>query len=202
MSTRGGIAVLAALVIGALPGRAAGGDAKAAAPQAKTAAPASSSRHEERGRPYDPKDYSAEEKERIDALFYRVICDCPEENWSRTLAQCAANCADPQKEQVRDAVKRGLTDREVLAEQLRLHGGDERVLAVPRSPLSGVLIALGAVALTAAVIAVLLRSVRRRPAAGRDRPGGPGIPSASAAETEEDRRIADEVERDLEEMDR
>ena len=168
------------------------------------------------------QEITAEQKERIDRLFYRVICDCPDENWSRTLAQCSAGCADKQKDQVRRAVLSGLSDEQVLAQQLQDHGGDERVLAVPRSIwafLANAIPYLIVAGLGVAVVVLLRRSVRRgggdgpsAPSAGGRQSGaraaspassGRGAsPTARAPESAEERRLGDAVEQDLEEMDR
>lgn len=144
-------------------------------------------------------DLTPEQRERVARLFGRILCACPRENWTRTLAGCGEGCADPQRGMVRAAVKAGMSDEAILARQVQIYG-TEQVLALPESPAANILPYAIALALAAIVIAVLRRSVRRgRKAAG----GGPAAPAAEGRPArDEDRRIADEVERDLEEMDR
>jgi hypothetical protein len=165
--------------------------------------------HGEAAAPYDPRDFSPEQRARIEKLFLEVMCDCGEENWSRTLAGCPSGCAEPQKRLIREAVKRGLTDDQVLKDQLQRHGGDQRVLSVPDSPLSSLFPYLALGAATAVVLMVLLAKVRPRPR-GKSPGGGPTTPPPAAARagapgstpaTEDERRIGEAVERDLQEMD-
>ena len=165
--------------------------------------------HGEAAPPYDPRDFTPEQRARIEKLFLEVMCDCGEENWSRTLAGCPSGCAEPQKRVIREAVKRGLNDDQVLKDQLQRHGGDQRVLAVPDSPLASLFPYLALGAATALVLMVLLAKVRPR-ARGKAPGGGPTTPAAPAAgagapgsppATAEERRIGEAVERDLQEMD-
>jgi cytochrome c-type biogenesis CcmH protein len=165
--------------------------------------------HGEAAAPYDPREFTPEQRARIEKLFLEVMCDCGEENWSRTLAGCPSGCAEPQKRIIREAVKRGLTDDQVIQDQLKRHGGDQRVLSVPDSPLASLFPYLALGAATALVLMVLLAKVRPRargkppggsaasPHPGAARAGSPQSPAA----TEEERRIGEAVERDLQEMD-
>ncbi len=165
--------------------------------------------HGEAGKPYDPREFTPEQRDRIEKLFARVICDCPRENWSKTLAGCPDGCSEDQKKKIREAVKRGLTDEQVLDEQLAAHGGDRRVLAEPDSPLASLFPYLTLGVLTAIVVLVLIASIRPRPAA-RPPAKAAGIAgmdgtkalaeSGRGAAAEDERRIADAVEKDLQEM--
>jgi hypothetical protein len=148
---------------------------------------------------YDPREFSPVQKERIERLFGQVMCDCPRESWSRTLAGCPDTCADPQKAEIRDGVKRGLTDQEVLSEQLKIHRGDRRVLSVPEGILSSLFPYLALGGLTAVVLMVIAAAVRPRSKVKSAAPGADERPPAGA--TDEDRRIGDAVEKDLQEMD-
>jgi len=151
--------------------------------------------HGGEARPYDPSDYTPEERRRIENLFRYILCACPRENWTRTLAGCPDGCADEQKMMVRLGVKAGKTDQEIIAEQVRIHR-TEKVKAVPDSKLAHLTPYLVVGALAIALGAALVRSVRRR---------GPSAPrkalEAPPALSREDRELADTVERDLREMD-
>jgi hypothetical protein len=45
-------------------------------------------------------DLPREHRERVWSLWNRLVCACPDENWSKLLANCPDGCADPQKQQV------------------------------------------------------------------------------------------------------
>jgi len=154
--------------------------------------------HGHEAAPFDAGDLRPGEKERFDGLFSKIICACPRENWTKTLAGCPDGCSDRQKDMVRRAVRTGKTDAEILDEQLRTFG-TPKVLAIPDSAMAtwfpyAALIALGAI-----VVALLNRSVGR----ARARPSGeaPPPPAPTEGQTEEERRIAESVEKDLREMD-
>ncbi len=157
-----------------------------------------SSGHGERAKPYDPREFTPQQRERIDRLFYRVMCKCKKENWSKTLAGCPDACADEQKQEIRVAVKAGRSDQEILDEQARKYG--PRALAIPDSTLASWFPYMVLGGLTVVVLLILARSIRPAPRTGPEGESqGPASPSGLS---EEDRRIADAVERDLEEMDR
>jgi hypothetical protein len=153
--------------------------------------------HAAEAAPVDTSDLTPEQLERIESLYGRVLCACPEEDWTRTLAGCPHGCSDRQKRMVRDGVKRALADEEILAEQVRVFG-TEKVLAIPRSTAATLVPYLILVVFTAGVVVLLAASLRP------SRRGAPPAPPVDApgGGTEEDRRIAEAVERDLEEMDR
>jgi cytochrome c-type biogenesis protein CcmH/NrfF len=154
--------------------------------------------HGEASKPYDSKDWSPEERRRLDHLFGQIVCACPKEGWSKTLAGCPDGCSEKQKAEVRAALKAGKTDEEIIAEQVRIYG-TEQVKALPDSPLAHLFpfVALGALAVLA--VAFLVRSVRPR------RPGAAEPPPAAAVRAEGpaagQNEIEEAVERDLREMD-
>jgi hypothetical protein len=153
--------------------------------------------HAAEAAPVDTSDLGPEERERIERLFTRVMCACPEEDWTRTLAGCPHGCSDRQKEMVRQGVKKGLPDEEILADQVRTFG-TEKVLAIPRSAAATLVPYLFLVVFTAGAIFILAASLRpSRPGGTRER-----TVEAPGGATEEDRRIGEAVERDLEAMDR
>jgi len=138
--------------------------------------------------PYDPRDFTAEQRERIERLFRHVICACPRENFTKTLAGCPDDCADTQKGMIRAAVKAGKTDQEIFDEQVRA-AGTRQVLSVPESALAhyGHFIILGV--LTVGVVWLLRRSLKPPEAGGKTKSGP------------DEERLGDAVDRDVAEMD-
>ena len=143
----------------------------------------------------NPKDFTAPELERISALYSQIICACPNENWTKTLAGCPDGCADRQKQMVRDGVKAGKSDAQIINEQVRGYG-TEQIRAQPDSVFSktGPYIALGILGIVMGL--VLARSVRKR---GGVTPSGT---LTAAPKHGDDASASDQIERDLEEMDR
>jgi cytochrome c-type biogenesis protein CcmH/NrfF len=150
---------------------------------------------------YDLRDFTPEERGRIDHLQSVLICACPTEGWAKTLNGCQEGCAQPQKTAIRAAIKAGKTDQEIIDEQVQAFG--ERVKAIPDSTLSRLVPFLALSALTVVVLGLLLRSVRRKGVggAGPGRPRRAGEPPAAAADPGREKELADLVERDLTEMD-
>lgn len=75
------------------------------------------------------QDLSIEQRQRVHRLWTQVICNCPRENWSRTLANCPDGCAEGQKNQIKAQVLAGRSDEEILAIQKEENG--PRVLSSP-----------------------------------------------------------------------
>jgi len=145
---------------------------------------------------YDYREFTPEQRERIDYLFRRVMCACPRENWTRTLAGCPDDCADAQKAQVRAAVKRGLSNEEVLAEQVKRYDTEE-VLSLPPSNLAHLVPYAALAALAVVVVGLLVRAVRP---AGGPAPSGAATAATPDARSEEEKRLDAAVEKDLAEM--
>jgi len=170
--------------------------------------------HGMEGKPYDPADYTPGQRERVDRLFTLVICACPKEGYTKTLAGCPDGCADEQKREVRAGVKAGKTDQQILDEQVMVHG-TKQVLSLPDSRLAHLVPYLALAVMVLVVLAILVASVRPRPPAGAairgaaaSPPGkasaaGPRAdgPSAGEGDPEEEARLEAAVERDLAEMD-
>jgi len=76
---------------------------------------------------------SVEDRRRVEHLEASIICACPRENWSKTLANCPDGCADQQKLFIRDAVRSGKSDGAVFEAMVAAYSG--KVLAAP--PWSG-----------------------------------------------------------------
>jgi cytochrome c-type biogenesis protein CcmH/NrfF len=155
--------------------------------------------HGEPAKPYDPRDFTTPERERIELLFQQVMCKCPREDWSKTLAGCPDGCAEQQKAEIRAAVKAGKKDDQIIAEQVGRYGREAR--ARPDSLLAhwGPYLALAA----CGILALLALSRALRPA--KPVPEAVSVAAAPPAETvtasEDERRLEEEVERDLREMD-
>ena len=70
------------------------------------------------------------EEKRILRLFEEYKCDCPKEDWTRTLFGCFEPCADRQRKLIRDLVASGASDQEIR-EKMIADAGTEKVLAQP-----------------------------------------------------------------------
>ena len=75
-----------------------------------------------------------EERNRVRRLLQEIMCDCPRENYSRTLSNCPDACAKPQKMIIRRMVKDGNRDEEILQTMLHRVQQDQRVLARAVTP--------------------------------------------------------------------
>ncbi len=139
---------------------------------------------------------------RIDALERGIICWCPEENWTRTLAGCAQGCAEPQKALVRQWIDEGSTDEEVVARMVGHPMGDPRVRAMPLAEGSNWVGYLfpGVLAALALVFVVL---VLRRMTRGSRSPVGSTIFASEASfkrDSKGDAEMGEQIERELKEM--
>lgn len=151
-----------------------------------------------------------ERQARWDALERGVICWCPEENWTRTLAGCAQGCADEQKALIHQWVDEGMTNAEVLKRMVAHPKGGPKVRAVPEASgvawlgylFPAVFFAAGCIV----VVGFLRRSMRphraplpgSRPSAanGSEARGGP----LASAEADPDAAIGERIEREVREM--
>lgn len=70
----------------------------------------------------------ASEPKRVLQLFEQFRCDCPKENWTRTLAGCFEPCVERQRNLVRGFVADKLTDEKIFQEMIK-DAGTEKVLA-------------------------------------------------------------------------
>lgn len=110
-------------------------------------------------------------EQRRDALeaYAHIVCKCPNENWSKTLASCPDGCADQQKGMVLRRIAEGWKLEAIVAEQVERFGS--KAAADPGAGKDGsrwIILSLG----VGAVVAVgVLLSWRRRagetPAAAR-----------------------------------
>ncbi len=151
-------------------------------------------------------DLDVAQRERARALFSEVMCSCPRENWSRTLGSCPDGCANQQKQTILARVLQGISDREILDEQVRIAkqilpmtGRDpadaERVLAAPPGALGMWVIALPLAGFLGAtiVLGAILKSWTG--------PGGGDAPSQqSDGPAPDDAEIA-AIEKELSEVD-
>jgi len=134
---------------------------------------------------------------RIEALYRGLMCWCPNEDWTRTLAGCTESCADEQKAMVQRGVDEGLSDEEIIQQMVNHPRGGPRVRAIPETTgtnllgfvLPVVFFAVGVIV----VIAALIGLSRHR--------GGPSPPlGKKLPETEEDRVWSERIEKELKEM--
>lgn len=110
------------------------------------------------------EDLSIEDRQRARRLWSHVICSCPRENWSKTLANCPDGCSDPQKQVILMQVEDGLSDEEILAAQVTQWG--TKVMAKPDDALTyalPIVFLFGCVG----VVSLVLLSWRRKAAAAR-----------------------------------
>ena len=134
---------------------------------------------------------------RMEALHRNILCWCPDENWSRTLAGCTDPCANEQKAMVQRGVDEGLSDAEIIQQMVDYPRGGPSVRAIPEiagTNLLGYMLPLILVAAGVLVVVVLLfgLSSRRPPLAA---PAG-GEPE----EGEEDRIWGERIEKEIKEM--
>jgi cytochrome c-type biogenesis protein CcmH/NrfF len=133
---------------------------------------------------------------RRDFLLRSLVCWCPKEEWTRTVAGCAEGCADEQKDLVAQWLAQGYTDEEILARMVAHPKGGPRVRAAPDATGTNLIgyVAPFAIFGAAAGVAVLaLRRVIRR----RSKEGRAGVARPAARSDEE---LADRIERELKEM--
>ncbi len=149
---------------------------------------------------FDSRDYTPEQLIRLEKLYSLIVCKCPRENWTKSLAGCPEGCALEQKVQVRQAVKAGKTDEEILAEQVKLYG--PQVLA--RTPAEGLagfylyLLPFLCLAFFAIVMVLILRRLTRRTARPEVLAGQ--TPAPAAAPSREDEEWSRKIEQELQEM--
>ena len=135
---------------------------------------------------------------RTDRLERSIICWCPNENWTRTLAGCGEGCAEEQKKLVKDWVEEGCTDEEIMRRMEEHPKGGPRTRAVPL--LTGTnwfayvfpFLLFGA---AVTLVAVVLRRVT-----GQRKPAGPHVSEAAPAALDPD--WDQKIEEELKELER
>jgi cytochrome c-type biogenesis protein CcmH/NrfF len=137
---------------------------------------------------------------RKDALLRGLVCWCPKEEWTRTVAGCAEPCADEQKDLVARWLAGGFTDEEIIGRMVAHPKGGPRVRAAPLASGTNLVGYLGpfAILVAAAVIAALaLRRVLR----GRGGEKAALLPERAAGpDGRGDDEIGERIERELKEM--
>lgn len=131
-------------------------------------------------------------EQRRDALdaYAHIVCKCPNENWSKTLASCPDGCADQQKGMVLRRIAEGWTRDAIVAEQVERFGA--KAAADPGSGRDGsIWIILALTVGAASAVGVLLTWRRRAGASGAQRE-----PSSAATGDE-----TSAIERELREID-
>lgn len=133
-------------------------------------------------------DLSVERRQLAMRVWSVVICNCPRENWSKTLLNCPDGCADAQKQEILQRIEAGWDADAIFDEQKAKYG--PKVIGKPDDVLTYLLPVLVLVA-CGVVVALVFARWRR--------------------ETEERRRARDHnvepqsdelaaIERELEEM--
>jgi cytochrome c-type biogenesis protein CcmH/NrfF len=122
--------------------------------------------------------------------FSRIVCACPRENWSKTLANCPDGCAVPQKQLAIARIVEGRTLDEIVAEQVKRYGS--KAAADPGAFWNGAWLVGGTAAAGLVVAGFVL--ARWASAARRRRAEPPAANDADRAETAA-------VERELREID-
>lgn len=101
-------------------------------------------------------------EQRRDALeaYAHIVCKCPVENWSKTLASCPDGCADQQKGMVLRRIAEGWKLDAIVAEQVERFGS--KAAADPGAGKDGSLWIMLSLAIGAVAAVGVLLSWRRR----------------------------------------
>jgi cytochrome c-type biogenesis protein CcmH/NrfF len=135
---------------------------------------------------------------RRDSLLRGLVCWCPKEEWTRTVAGCAEPCADEQKELVAAWLAAGYTDVEIMDRMVAHPKGGPKVRAAPAASgtnLIGYLAPFAILGAAAVIVAVALRRVVRGRAGEVERSA-----VQAAARSPDDDDIGERIERELREM--
>lgn len=135
-------------------------------------------------------DLTPEQRHLAEDAFGRVVCACPNENWSKTLAMCPDGCAVPQKQMIMTRIREGWPIAQIVAEQVQEHG--PKAAAAPGTSRDGTWLVVAGVAAAAVVAGVVLASWSASATRRRTAPA-----PADAAGGDE----TDAVERELREID-
>jgi hypothetical protein len=134
-------------------------------------------------------DLTAAQRRLAEETFGRVICDCPNENWSKTLAMCPDGCALPQKQEILQQIRQGWTLDRMVEAQVQVRG--PKVAAAPGVHRDGTWLVVAAVGAAAAVAGIVL--LRWSRAAAERRAAAPPPPAAGPE--------SEAIERELREID-
>jgi len=107
---------------------------------------------------------SVEAERRYQRLLGKLICKCPSENWTRTLATCRDACAEEQKLLIRERLRQGWSDERIIAEQVERWSS--LVLANPGWTATGMWLFLLPAAALVAGAWIAGRAIRRSQEAG------------------------------------
>ncbi len=149
---------------------------------------------------------------RREYLWSVIICWCPKEKWTRSLAGCPDGCADEQKAMIGTWISEGRTSNEVVELMVAHPNGGEKVRGYLKATginRLGYLLPFLFFGAAAVVFGVVLRRVTRKrdesfvpPSDGGDRPDGDRSDGGRSDEpSEEDKHWSDLVEKELKEMD-
>ncbi len=137
---------------------------------------------------------------RIDGLERGIICWCPEESWTRTLAGCAQGCAEMQKSLVRQWIDEGSTDSEIVDRMVSHPNGDPRVRATPAAEGSNWVGYLFPAVLALVALALLILALRRMSRGSAALANTPAAAAPSSSSADLDSAIGKRIEQELKEM--
>ena len=138
-------------------------------------------------------DLSPEKRSAALDAWAHVYCNCPREDWSKTLSNCPDGCAIPQKQEIMQRIDQGWDLKRIVAEQVEKYG--PRAAADPGTGSNGTLWVLAGLVAGAGLAGFVLvqwqrSAAERRAAAAQERAERP----SGAAEI-------DAIERELKEID-
>ncbi|MEM7234123.1 MAG: hypothetical protein AAF517_18240 [Planctomycetota bacterium] len=132
------------------------------------------------------------------ALLEKVICWCPKEDWTRSLAGCFENCANAQKSLIDELLDKSFTDDEIFDRMIKEAGtteviGKERSFLLSFAPygILGLAVLVG--------LFLLSRSLASRPKGEAEPPLELGATAGSSGS--EDGEWGDRLESALKEID-
>ena len=62
------------------------------------------------------------QRQRARSLFAEIVCNCPRENWSKSLLNCPDGCADKQKQEILQQVTLDWDDARIIDYQVKAYG--------------------------------------------------------------------------------
>ena len=149
-------------------------------------------------------------------LHSSIICWCPKENWTLTLTGCARDCANGQKNLVKQWMNEGYADEEIIDKMVAHPFGGPKVRALPAAEganLIGYLFPFALLVLAVTLVGLVLRSLVTRRGkeltptgslgSGTENAGrtlGAGGTDARDTEGAGDQALDDQIEKELKEM--
>lgn len=138
-------------------------------------------------------DLSPEKRAAALDAWSHVYCNCPREDWSKTLSNCPDGCAIPQKQEIMQRVEQGWDLKRIVAEQVQKYG--PKAAADSGTATNGTLMVLAGLVAGAGLAGFVLAqwkrtAAERRVASEQERAARPAVSSE-----------IDAIERELQEID-